>query len=54
MNTALFLRRALSVGLSIHDLDELSVGMVNDIFVEAINDSYEYSYIATQADKDAL
>ena len=54
MNTALFLRRALSVGLSLADLNYLSVGMVNDIFIEASNDQAEYAYLATQEDMDKL
>ncbi len=52
--TGLFLYRAISCGLSIADLHELSIGMVDDIFVEASNDQYEYPYIATQEDIDKL
>ena len=33
MTTPLFLLRCLQVGLSLRDLDLLTVGMVNDIFV---------------------
>ena len=54
MNTALFLLRAVQLGLSIADLDYLSVGMVFDMFVEKQNDSYEYPVLATQADIDRL
>lgn len=34
------------------DLDELTVGMVNDMFVEKSNDDYDYKEIATQEDFD--
>lgn len=53
-NTALFLLRAFSCGLSIADLSELSIGMVNDIFIESANDHAEYAYLATQEDIDNL
>ena len=54
MNTPLFLLRAVQLGLSIADLDYLSVGMVFDMLVEKQNDSYEYHVLATQADIDRL
>lgn len=34
------------------DLDELDVGMVNDMFTEKANDEYDYKVIATQDDFD--
>jgi hypothetical protein len=34
------------------DLDFLTVGMVNDMFTEKSNDSYEYKQIANQSDFD--
>lgn len=46
MSTALFLLRCTEVGLSMNDLDELSVGMVNDMFVEKSNDNYDWKEIA--------
>lgn len=54
MNTSLFLLRCLQCGLSIADLDLLTIGMVNDIFVELRNDDYDYPVMATQADIDRL
>ena len=54
MTTPLFLLRCLQVGLSIRELDLLTVGMVNDIFVENQNDDYEYDEVADQADFDAF
>lgn len=52
MSTALFLLRCTEVGLSMADLDDLTVGMVNDMFVEKSNDSYDWKEIANQDDFD--
>lgn len=52
MTTALFLLRCKEVGLSLTELDEISVGMVNDMFVEKSNDNYEWTEIASQDDFD--
>ena len=41
MTTALFLLRCVEVGISIRDLDLLTIGMVLDIFVEKGNDIAE-------------
>ena len=54
MTTPLFLLRCLQVGLSMKDLDDLDIGLVNDMFVEKANDQAEWHYKATQADMDAL
>lgn len=52
MTSALFLLRCTELGLSMTDLDDLSVGMVNDMFVEKSNDNYDWREIATQKDFD--
>lgn len=52
MTSALFLLRCTEIGLSMTDLDELSVGMVNDMFVEKSNDNYDWRELATQKDFD--
>lgn len=52
MTTPLFLLRCLQIGLSLRDLDLLTVGMVNDIFVENMNDDCEYREVASQSDFD--
>ena len=52
MTTPLFLLRCLQVGLSLRDLDLLTVGMVNDIFAEQRNDDCKYATLATQEDFD--
>ena len=48
MTTPLFLLRCVQLGLSIRDLDLLTIGMVNDMFAESRNDDYKYREVATQ------
>ena len=51
MTTPLFLLRCVQLGISIRDLDLLTIGMVNDIYAESGNDEYKgYS----QKDFDAF
>lgn len=52
MNTAMFLLRCTQLGLSMTDLEHLSIGMVLDMAVESGNDRCEYPYKATQGDID--
>lgn len=53
MTTPLFLLRCLQVGLSLRDLDLLTIGMVYDIYAESRNDEYKgYKELATQEDFD--
>ena len=52
MTTPLFLLRCVQLGLSIRDLDLLTIGMVNDMYVESRNDEYKYAVVATQKDFD--
>lgn len=54
MTGALFMLRALQVGLRLSDLDDLEEGQVLDIIIESGNDSAEYDYEATQEDMDAF
>ena len=54
VKTALFMLRCVQCGISISDLELLSIGMVNDMFVEMKNDEYEYPVVATQEDIDRL
>ncbi|WP_204229612.1 hypothetical protein [Drancourtella sp. An57] len=46
--------RCVQCGISISDLELLSIGMVNDMFIEMKNDEYKYPLIATQEDIDRL
>ena len=54
MTTPLFLLRCVQLGLSIRDLDLLTIGMVNDMYAESRNDECKEAYheIATQEDFD--
>ena len=52
MTTPLFLLRCVQLGLSIQDLDLLSIGLVNDMYTESRNDEWKYCQIATQEDMD--
>lgn len=53
MTTPLFLLRCVQLGLSIWDLDLLTIGMVNEMFIESRNDEYKgYKEVATQEDFD--
>lgn len=55
MTTPLFLLRCVQLGISIRDLDLLTIGMVNDMYAESSNDEYKgYSQIARQEDFDAF
>ena len=54
MTTPLFLLRCVQLGLSICDLDLLSIGLINDMYVESRNDEHKYAVVATQKDFDLL
>lgn len=54
MNTPLFMLRCVQLGIAISDLELLSIGLINDMFIERQNDDYEYPIIATRADIEAL
>ena len=54
MTTPLFLLRCVQIGLSLSDLDLLTIGMVNEMCIEKDNDDYDYPYTATQAQMDAF
>ncbi len=54
MTTPLFLLRCVEIGLSLSDLDLLTIGMVNEMFIEKDNDSITYEYKAQQSDFDAF
>lgn len=54
INTALFLLRAVQCGIAISDMEYLTIGMINDMFIEMKNDEYDYPLIATQEDIDNL
>ena len=52
MTTALFMLRCVQIGLSIRDLDLLTIGMVNEMFIESRNDEYKWPEIGDQQAMD--
>ena len=54
MTTPLFLLRCVQLGLSIRDLELLTIGMINDMLIEMLNDGEEYDEVATQEDIDTF
>lgn len=52
MTTPLFMLRCVQLGISIVDLDLLTIELVNDMFTERQNDEYPYQELASQADFD--
>ena len=55
MTTPLLLLRCVQLGLSLRDLDLLTIGMVNDMYAERANDEYDgWREVAGQADFDAF
>lgn len=57
MTTALFMLRCVQIGISVRDLDLLSIGLVNEMFIESQNDEVAdkvYRRTATQQDFDVF
>lgn len=52
MTTALFMLRCVELGINIADLDLLTIGSVNDMFLEKSRDSIEWRQEASQTDMD--
>ena len=52
MTTPLFLLRCVQLGLSMADLELLSIDLINDMYAESRNDDCKYAQIATQEDFD--
>lgn len=53
MTTPLFLLRCVQLGISLSELELLTIGLVNDMFTERENDDYKgWSEIAGQDDFD--
>ena len=47
-----YLLTCVQLGISIADLDLLTIGLVNDMFTERQNDDYPYKELASQEDFD--
>lgn len=52
MTTPLFLLRCVQLGLSLSELDMLTIGIVNDMFTERENDDFKYDTLASQDNFD--
>ena len=52
MTTPLFLLRCKQLGLSMTELDLLTIGLINDMFTERENDECHYDVLADQSDFD--
>ena len=50
MTTPLFLLRCTEIGISITDLDLLTIGLVLDLWAEKGTDSVTYRKVASQKD----
>ena len=54
MTTPLFLLRCVQLGIHISELDLLTIGMVNDMYAESGNDSFQWPVLGDQAAMDAF
>ena len=54
MTTPLFLLRCKQLGLSLTELDMLTIGLINDMFTERENDDSDWYELGSQADMDAF
>ena len=54
MTTPLFLLRCVQLGISLSELELLTIGLVNDMFCERERDDEKWSYIATQEQMDSF
>ncbi len=52
MTTPLFMLRCVQLGISIRDLELLTIGLVMDMVTESENDGYNYPLKAQQSDFD--
>lgn len=52
MTTPLFLLRCVQLGISLGDMELLSIGLVNDMYAESRNDEWKYCELGTQEDMD--
>ena len=52
MTTRLLVLRSVEIGISIGDMDLLTVGLVIDMWTEKANDGVKYNRVATQEDFD--
>lgn len=48
----MYFLRAKQIGLTLFEMEEISMGIVMDLIVESGNDDYKYREVATQEDFD--
>mgnify|MGYP001700092722 FL=1 len=44
--------RAVKLGISIRDMELVTIGMINEMYAEEANDSLDWPELATQEDMD--
>lgn len=44
--------RAVKLGISIRDMELVTIGMINEMYAEEANDSLDWPDLATQEDMD--
>ena len=44
--------RAVKLGISIRDMELVTIGMINEMYAEEANDSLDWPELATQDDMD--
>ena len=54
MTTALFMLRCVQLGISIRDLELLSIGLINEMYIESANDEHKYAVVADQEMMDSF
>ena len=54
MTTPLFLLRCVQLGISMGDMELLSIGLINDMYAESRNDEWKDRELATQEDMDGF
>lgn len=50
----MLLLRAVQLGVPLRDLELLTIGMLNDMYAEAENDTLDWPTLATQEDMDRM
>lgn len=48
------LLRAVQIGIPLGDLEQITIGLLNDMYAEAANDTLDWPTMATQEDMDRM
>lgn len=54
MTTPLLMLRAAQLGIPLRDLELITIGMLNEMYAEASNDTLDWPELATQEDMDRM